>query len=82
MSKFKIVLKGNMEENGDMKWSDKLEGDISTVTTALSAELILFTIHNGMSKENFMSQIERHYDELDKQEYEECVKKENERESE
>jgi len=82
MSKFKIVLKGNMEENGDMKWSDKLKGDISTITTALSAELILFTIHNGMSKENFMNQIEKHYDELDKQEYEECVKKEKERESE
>ena len=75
MSKFKIVLKGEMEDNGDMKWKETLKGDISTITTALSAELIQFTINNGMSKQNFMKQIERHYDELDKQEREELKKK-------
>lgn len=67
MSKFKIVLKGEMKENGDMKWSDKLTGDLSTITTALSAELIQFTMNNGMSKQNFMKQIKRHYEELEKQ---------------
>lgn len=67
MSKFKIVLKGEMKENGDMKWSDKLTGDLSTITTALSAELIQFTMNNGMSKQSFMKQIKRHYEELEKQ---------------
>ncbi len=67
MSKFKIVLKGEMKENGDMKWSDKLTGDLSTITTALSAELIQFTMNNGMSKQSFMEQIKRHYEELEKQ---------------
>lgn len=67
MSKFKIVLKGEMKENGDMKWSDRLTGDLSTITTALSAELIQFTMNNGMSKESFMKQIKRHYEELEKQ---------------
>lgn len=81
MSKFKIVLKGKMEENGDMKWKDKLKGDISSITTALSAELIQFTMYNGMSKENFMKQIKRHYEELEKQEWEE-LKKQKESESE
>ena len=71
MSKFKIVLKGEMKNNGDMKWKDKLVGDISTITTALSAELIQFTMNNGMSKQNFMKQIKRHYEELEKQEFEE-----------
>lgn len=70
MSKFKIVLKGEMKENGDMKWSDKLTGDLSTITTALSAELIQFTMNNGMSKQNFMKQIKRHYEELEKQDME------------
>ena len=74
MSKFKIVLKGEMKNNGDMKWKDKLVGDISTITTALSAELIQFTMSNGMSKQNFMKQIKRHYDELEKQEFEELKK--------
>ena len=74
MSKFKIVLKGEMENNGDMKWKDKLVGDISTITTALSAELIQFTMNNGMSKQNFMKQIKRHYEELEKQEFEELKK--------
>ena len=74
MSKFKIVLKGEMKNNGDMKWEDKLVGDISTITTALSAELIQFTMSNGMSKQNFMKQIKRHYDELEKQEFEELKK--------
>ena len=69
MSKFKIVLKGEMKNNGDMKWKDKLVGDISTITTALSAELIQFTMNNGMSKQNFMKQIKRHYEELEKQEF-------------
>ena len=71
MSKFKIVLKGEMKNNGDMKWKDKLVGDISTITTALSAELIQFTMSNGMSKQNFMKQIKRHYDELEMKEFEE-----------
>ena len=74
MSKFKIVLKGEMENNGDMKWKDKLVGDISTITTALSAELIQFTMNNGMSKQNFMKQIKKHYEELEKQEFEELKK--------
>lgn len=74
MSKFKIVLKGEMKNNGDMKWKDKLVGDISTITTALSAELIQFTMNNGMSKQNFMKQIKRHYEELEKQEFEEFKK--------
>ena len=74
MSKFKIVLKGEMKNNGDMKWKDKLVGDISTITTALSAELIQFTMNNGMSKQNFMKQIKRHYEELEKQELEELKK--------
>ena len=74
MSKFKIVLKGEMKNNGDMKWKDKLVGDISTITTALSAELIQFTMGNGMSKQNFMKQIKRHYEELEKQEFEELKK--------
>lgn len=82
MSKFKIVLKGKMEDNGDMKWKDSLKGDISTITTALSAELIQFTINNGMSKKSFMKQIERHYDELDKQEIEELKRKKLESENE
>ena len=82
MSKFKIVLKGKMEDNGDMKWKDSLKGDISTITTALSAELIQFTINNGMSKQSFMKQIERHYDELDKQEIEELKRKKLESENE
>lgn len=73
MSKFKIVLKGEMKENGDMKWSDKLTGDLSTITTALSAELIQFTMNNGMSKQNFMKQIKRHYEELEKQDMGENV---------
>ena len=80
MSKFKIVLKGEMKNNGDMKWKDKLVGDISTITTALSAELIQFTMNNGMSKQNFMKQIKRHYDELEKQEFEELKKAKIERE--
>lgn len=74
MSKFKIVLKGEMKNNGDMEWEDKLVGDISTITTALSAELIQFTMNNGMSKQNFMKQIKRHYEELEKQEFEELKK--------
>ena len=74
MSKFKIVLKGEMKNNGDMKWKDKLVGDISTITTALSAELIQFTMSNGMSKQNFMKQIKRHYEELEKQEFEKLKK--------
>ena len=74
MSKFKIVLKGEIKNNGDMKWKDKLVGDISTITTALSTELIQFTMSNGMSKQNFMKQIKRHYEELEKQEYEELKK--------
>ena len=82
MSKFKIVLKGKMEDNGDMKWKDSLKGDISTITTALSAELIQFTMNNGMSKQSFMKQIERHYDELDKQEFEELKRKKLESENE
>lgn len=82
MSKFKIVLKGKMEDNGHMKWKDSLKGDISTITTALSAELIQFTINNGMSKQSFMKQIERHYDELDKQEIEELKRKKLESENE
>lgn len=82
MSKFKIVLKGKMEDNGDMKWKDSLKGDISTITTALSAELIQFTMNNGMSKQSFMKQIERHYDELDKQEIEELKRKKLESENE
>ena len=82
MSKFKIVLKGEMKNNGDMKWKDKLVGDISTITTALSAELIQFTMSNGMSKQNFMKQIKRHYDELEKQEFEELKKAKVESEEE
>lgn len=82
MSKFKIVLKGKMEDNGHMKWKDSLKGDISTITTALSAELIQFTMNNGMSKQSFMKQIERHYDELDKQEIEELKRKKLESENE
>ena len=74
MSKFKIVLKGEMENNGNMKWKDELVGDISTITTALSAELIKFTMNNGMSKQNFMKQIKKHYEELEKQEFEELKK--------
>lgn len=74
MSKFKIVLKGEMKNNGDMEWKDKLVGDISTITTALSAELIQFTMSNGMSKQNFMKQIKRHYEEIEKQEFEELKK--------
>ena len=74
MSKFKIVLKGEMKNNGDMEWKDKLVGDISTITTALSAELIQFTMSNGMSKQNFMKQIKRHYDEIEKQEFKELKK--------
>ena len=74
LSKFKIVLKGEMKNNGDMKWKDKLVGDISTITTALSAELIQFTMSNGMSKQNFMKQIKRHYEEIEKQEFEELKK--------
>lgn len=69
MSKFKIILKGKIDENDDYKleWKEKIKGDCETITTALSAELISYTIYNGMSKKDFIKQIKEHYEILEKQ---------------
>ena len=72
MKKFKIILKGKCDEKNDYKleWKEKLKGDCEVITTALSAELILYTMFYGMSKKDFMKQIKEHYEIIEKEKIE------------